>query len=168
MQLLTFITNYIYELIMKIKLIEPVSRKLMFLGRAYLSKMSEQMEHLEINRYYYALSLICYHDGELTQKALAEKLGKDKSIIVSVIDSLTERGFVYREINPADRRQHLLRVTDKAKKAVPQIIETFEKMNSRITENISANEMEIFEKVLYKMKNNLGQFSIKHSNSNLI
>lgn len=130
----------------------------MDIGRAYLSVLGDQMEYLDLNRYYYALTVICYYDGQLTQKALSEKLQKDKSIIVNVIDTLTEKGFVYREINPADRRQHLLKATDKAKKAVPQIIEAFEKMNSRVAENISANDMQIFESVLYKMKNNLGNF----------
>jgi MarR family transcriptional regulator for hemolysin len=143
---------------MNVKLIEPISRKLMDIGRAYLSVLGDQMEYLDLNRYYYALTVICYYDGQLTQKALSEKLQKDKSIIVNVIDTLTEKGFVYREINPADRRQHLLKATDKAKKAVPQIIEAFEKMNSRVAENISANDMQVFESVLYKMKNNLGNF----------
>jgi MarR family transcriptional regulator for hemolysin len=161
MQLFSFVTNYFYNLIMKVKLIEPISRKLMVLGRAYLSVLGNQMNHLDINRFYYALTVICYYDGELTQKALAEKLGKDKSIIVKVIDTLAEKGFVKREINPADRRQHLLRVTDKAKKAVPQIIAAFETINNRITEHISARDMEIFNSVLYKMKTNLGQISIK-------
>ena len=143
---------------MEVKLIEPISRKLMDIGRTYLNVLGDQMGHLDLNRYYYALTVICYYDGELTQKALAEKLHKDKSIIVNVIDTLTEKGFVYREINPADRRQHLLKATDKAKNAVPEIIEAFEKMNSRVAENISANEMQVFESVLYRMKNNLGNF----------
>lgn len=167
MQLLRFVTNYIYDLIMKVKLIEPISRKLLVLGRAYLNVLSAQMEHLDINRFYYALTVICFYDGELTQKALAEKLGKDKSVIVNVIDTLTEKGFVYREINPADRRQHLLRVTEKAKKAVPQIIEAFEIMNSSAAHDISVHDMEIFENVLHKIKNNLGQFSIKQTNTTL-
>lgn len=153
---------------MKVKLIEPISRKLMFLGRAYLSVLGNQMDHLDINRFYYALTVIYFYDGELTQKALSEKLSKDKSIIVKVIDSLTEKGFVYREINAADRRQHLLKVTDKAKKAVPQIMQAFERMNKLAATNISANDMETFERVLLKMKNNIGQIPLKPSNTNLI
>ncbi|WP_299515152.1 MarR family transcriptional regulator [Mucilaginibacter sp.] len=152
---------------MKVKLIEPISRKLLVLGRAYLGVLGAHMEHLDMNRFYYALTVICFYDGELTQKALAEKLGKDKSIIVTVIDTLTEKGFVYREVNPADRRQHLLRVTEKAKKAVPQIIEAFELMNSSAAHDISDHDMEIFESVLHKMKNNLSQFSIKQTNTTL-
>jgi MarR family transcriptional regulator for hemolysin len=158
MQLLTFITFYFYGLHMKVKLIEPISRKLNVLGKAYLAVLGNHMQHLDIDRYYYALTVIYYHDGELTQKALAEKLGKDKSIIVKIIDTLTDKGFVYRQINPDDRRQHLLGVTAKAKKAVPHIIEAFEHMNRSAAKDISVHDMQIFESVLNKMKNNLVEF----------
>lgn len=144
---------------MEVKLIEPISRKLNVLGRAYLSALNDHMEHLEINRYYYPLTVICYYDGQLTQKALAEKLGKDKSIIVKIIDTLADKGFVFRQINPDDRRQHLLGVTEKAKKAFPHIVKTFERMNRSASKNISAHDMEIFESVLNKMKDNLIDFT---------
>jgi MarR family transcriptional regulator for hemolysin len=147
---------------MKVKLVEPVSRKLIVLGKAYLAVLSSNMEHLDMDKYYYALSVIYYHDGELTQNALAEILGKDKSIIVKIIDTLTEKGFVYRQKNPADRRQHLLGVTDKAKKAVPHIITEFEHMNQSASKGIPAQEMEVFENVLNKMKENLKEFKNKH------
>jgi MarR family transcriptional regulator for hemolysin len=143
---------------MEVKLTEPISRKLIVLGRAYLNILSSHMEHLDIDRYYFALTVICHHDGQLTQKALAEKLGKDKSIIVKIIDTLADKGFVYRQINPADRRQHLLGVTDKAKKAVPLIIKEFENMNHSAGKDISAQDIEAFERVLAKMKDNLQQF----------
>jgi MarR family transcriptional regulator for hemolysin len=145
---------------METKLIEPISRKLIVLGKAYLAVLGNHMEYLDIDKYYYALTVIYYHDGELTQNALAEKLGKDKSIIVKIIDTLADKGFVYRQINPNDRRQHLLGVTDKAKKAVPHIIEAFEHMNHSAAKNISANDMQVFESVLNKMKNNLVEFNI--------
>jgi MarR family transcriptional regulator for hemolysin len=96
---------------MEAKLIEPISLKLNYIGRAYLSLLAKQVENLGISRYYYALTYICYHDGKLTQKALANELCKDKSIIVNIIDTLSEQGFVYREINPADRREHILKAT---------------------------------------------------------
>ena len=158
MQLLTLVTNYFYALNMEIELIEPISRKLNVLGKAYLAVLGSHMEHLDISRYYYPLTVICYHDGELTQKALAEKLGKDKSIIVKIIDELTEKGFVYRQINPDDRRQHLLSVTDKGKKTVPHIINEFKHMNRSASQNIHTQDMEAFERVLAKMKDNLQQF----------
>jgi MarR family transcriptional regulator for hemolysin len=138
-----------------VKLIEPISRKLLRLGKLYLSELSKNIGHLDIKRYSYILTLISYHDGKLTQKALAEMLGKDKSSMVLIIDTLSEKGFVYRETNPADRREHLLKVTEKAKEAVPEILHAFEDMNNHITEDISEADLLVFYKVLFKMQQNL-------------
>lgn len=140
---------------MEMKPVEPISRKLLNLGRAYINLLSKEVEHLDINRYYYALSLIYFHDGGLTQKALADSLGKDKSLIVNIINTLSEKGYVYREKNPTDRREHLLRVTDKAKQEVPEILAAFKKLNNSVTENIPDADMKIFYSVLHKMEGNL-------------
>ena len=152
---------------MEVKLIEPISRKLNNLGRIYLSQLTKQLEPLGISRYYYALAYICYHDGELTQKALASALGKDKSLIVNIIDTLSEQGLVYREINPADRREHLLKATDKAKKAAPKIVATFETIIRSITEDIPAEELEIFNIVLKKMEMNMQPFESAENNNEI-
>ncbi|MCR8558644.1 MarR family winged helix-turn-helix transcriptional regulator [Mucilaginibacter sp. BJC16-A38] len=140
---------------MDVKLVEPISRKLNNLGRAYLGMLAKRVEPLGISRYYYALAYIRYYDGQLTQKALAKELGKDKSLIVNIIDTLSEQGFVYREINPVDRREHLLWVTEKAKKAVPEIVEAFEILNKNITADIPEEDMKIFYSVLTKMTENI-------------
>ncbi|WP_114939523.1 MarR family winged helix-turn-helix transcriptional regulator [Mucilaginibacter endophyticus] len=137
------------------ELIEPISRKLLRLGKLYLDVLVKQTAHLEVTRYHYILSLIYVHDGQLTQNALAHMLGKDKSAMVNIINLLSSRGFVYRENNPNDRRQQLLRVTEKAKLAVPQILETFENINTDITEGISEADMQVFESVLTRMHKNL-------------
>lgn len=86
-------------------------------------------------------------------------LGKDKSAMVSIINLLTAKGFVYRENNPNDRREQLLKVTDKAKQAVPHIVETFKNINTNITEGISAADMKTFESVLLRMQSNIQPFT---------
>jgi len=136
-------------------LIEPISRKLIRLGKLYQSLLAKSTAHLDVNRYHYVLSLIYYHDGQLSQKALAEILGKDKSAMVSIINLLTAKGFVYRENNPNDRREQLLKVTEKAKLAVPHILDSFKNINADITRGISDDDMKIFERVLLQMQNNI-------------
>jgi MarR family transcriptional regulator for hemolysin len=101
------------------------------------------------------LTLICFYDGKLSQKALAKMMDKDKSSIVGIIDMLSARGYVSRETNPADRREHLIKVTEKAKKEVPQIVNVFNDINKQISSGITDEEMEIFEKVVNKMQQNL-------------
>jgi MarR family transcriptional regulator for hemolysin len=121
----------------------------------YQSLLAKSTKHLDVDRYHYVLSLIYYHDGQLSQKALAEILGKDKSAIVSIINLLSTKGFVYRENNPNDRREQLLKVTEKAKLAVPHIVATFKNINTDITKGISEADMKIFESVLLRMQNNI-------------
>ena len=146
---------------------EPISRKLIHLGKVYLNVLSKRVDHLGINRYWYILSLIHANNGLLTQKELAARLGKDKSAMVNIIDFLTERGYVYREVNPADRRQHLLKVTEKAGKAVPEIVAAFEAINKTAAADISPAEMEIFNRVLLKMEENLKPYATEEMNIKL-
>lgn len=146
---------------------EPISRKLIHLGKVYLNVLSGRVQHLGVNRYWYILSLIHANNGRLTQKALAQMLGKDKSALVSIIDSLTEKGYVYREVNPADRREHLLKVTTKASKAVPEIVAAFEAINKTVATDLSLAEIETFNRVLLKMEENLKPYTSKEINLKL-
>jgi len=146
---------------------EPVSRKLIHLAKIYLNVLSGRISHLGINRYWYFLSFIHANNGSLTQKALGEKMGKDKSAMVSIIDFLTEKGYVYREVNPADRREHLLKTTPKAIDAVPQIIDTFNDMNSMVAADIAPEDLETFYRVLQKMEENLKPYATKEINIKL-
>jgi DNA-binding MarR family transcriptional regulator len=47
-----------------------------------------------------------------TQAALAQSIGADKSRIIGVLDELQERGLIQRRPDPADRRVHLLSLTE--------------------------------------------------------
>ncbi|MFD2874348.1 MarR family winged helix-turn-helix transcriptional regulator [Mucilaginibacter ximonensis] len=143
---------------MTTKLIEPISRKLNVLGRDYLAALDHHMIRFGIDRHYYPLALIVHHDGQLTQKGLADILSKDKSLIVKIIDRLSDQGFVQRETNPDDRREHFLAPTEKAKEVMPHLLKTFEHMNASASKGISKQDMEIFENVLIKMRENLAEF----------
>jgi MarR family transcriptional regulator for hemolysin len=149
------------------KVTEPISRKLIHLAKIYLNVLAKRVDHVGINRYHYVLSLIHANNGQLSQKALAEMLGKDKSAMVSIIDFLTEKGYVYREVNPADRREHLLKVTPKAAGAVPQIVKAFDTINETVAKDVSPEDMETFNNVLLKMEENLKPYATKEINLKL-
>ena len=146
---------------------EPISRKLIHLAKIYLNVLSKRVEHLGVKRYWYTLSVINANKGALTQKALSNKLGKDKSAIVNIIDSLTDKGYVYREVNPGDRREHLLKITAKAQKAIPEIVTAFNDINNIVTRDIPAKDMEIFYSVLARMEENLKPYATKELNLKL-
>lgn len=138
---------------------EPISRKLLQLAKTYLSAFSKRIEHLDLNRYHYMLVLIAENQGQLTQKKIGEIAGKDKSHMVSIIDTLAEAGYVYREVNPDDRRQQLIKITDKARKELPAIRESFSLLNDTATQGISADKLKIFNEVIQHMSGNLKPYT---------
>lgn len=50
-------------------------------------------------------------DGDLTQKALADAVGLDKTTMVVALDELQQAGLITREPSPTDRRVRLVRPT---------------------------------------------------------
>lgn len=135
----------------------------MQLVKIYLGAFSKRVEDMDISRYHYLLLLIAEHQGQPTQKKLAEIMGKDKSAMVNIIDTLTAKGYVYREINPSDRREQLIKITAKAEKDIPAIKASFELLNKKATEGISSEKLDIFNEVLKQMAVNL-----KPLDSNLV
>jgi DNA-binding MarR family transcriptional regulator len=52
-------------------------------------------------------------EGPISQQALGEQLGIDRTTVVELIDELEQQGVVVRRRNPADRRSYALTLTPK-------------------------------------------------------
>ena len=112
---------------------------------------------MAIDRYQHVLVLIDDHREKLSQKALAELLQVDKSYMVTILDYLTEKGYVRREKNPSDRREQLIKLTPLAKNDTPLIREAICKLNSRSLKNLTAKEVQTFNTVLSTIQSNLSE-----------
>lgn len=54
-------------------------------------------------------------EGPISQQALGEQLGIDRTTVVELIDELESKGVVERRRNPTDRRSYALHLTAKGK-----------------------------------------------------
>lgn len=136
---------------------EPLAQSLISVTKKYLNSFSKEVPELAIDRYQHVLVLIDDHQENLSQKALAELLQIDKSHMVAILDYLTEKGYVRREKNPADRREQLIKLTPQAKKDTPLIREAICKLNSRSLKNLTAKEVQTFNTVLRTIQANLSE-----------
>lgn len=80
---------------------------------------------------------------------------KDCSIthptVLGLLDNLEKKGFVVKLVNPEDARSKVVSLTDKAKDMQSDLEGVGEKLNSRLTENLSEQEKDQLLNLLQKM-----------------
>ena len=140
---------------------KPLAHLLISVTKKYLSIFSQQTEGLDIDRYQYVLVLINLHEETLTQKALCEILEVDKSFMVHIIDYLSSKGYVNRVVNISDKRQHHIKLTDKAKQAIPGIEKAIARLNDKSMEHLSESQIQTFSDVLQQINSNLSEVKPK-------
>jgi MarR family transcriptional regulator for hemolysin len=99
----------------------PLGRVFGFLTKQYVGCLAKRMENTPLERHYYPLYLIGKNSGNISQQQLADQLSTDKVSMVRILDYLTDGGFIERRVNPGDRRQHLLHITESGKPWVEEI-----------------------------------------------
>src|SRR4051794_18729233 len=64
-------------------------------------------------------NLVLMHlvDGPMAQLALTETLGVDPSVLVSILNCLEAEGLAVRRRDPADRRRHIVELTERGAEA---------------------------------------------------
>lgn len=108
----------------------------------------------ELNGYHHSLVLtICRRPGS-TQEEIAEHVCLNKSTVARALTQLEERGYITRSPNPSDKRQLLVEPTEKLRAVFPAVRAITHEWNSRISEGISEEELEIFASVLRRMEQN--------------
>src|SRR3954471_24106161 len=134
---------------------KPIGRILGALTKQYFGALSKSMEYFGIDRHFYPLVVIDTTEEKCTQQYLSCMLDVDKVSMVRVMDYLMEKGMITREVNSKDRREHLIKLTPKAKKIMPQVYDGINKMNSLALKGLNKSEQAQFYFMMNKMAKNI-------------
>lgn len=134
---------------------QPLGRMFSFLGKSYLHLLRNKLQHLDIDRNFFALILIESSEGEINQQQLALLLDTDKVSIVRIVDYLSEKGFVKRVRTSDDRRKHNLVLTEKAKAALPEIKKCISELNQLVFSGLSETQQTDLLASLANIKNSI-------------
>ncbi|NVN93965.1 MAG: MarR family transcriptional regulator [Bacteroidetes bacterium] len=93
------------------------------------------------------LHLISIKEEDVIQKDMADCLGKDKSSVLRLIDSLEKKDLIRRVVDKKDRRKNYLMITKKGERVIKQIKEISFEMMKEMQEGISETELQIFRNV---------------------
>ena len=100
------------------------------------------------------LAKLYYEDG-IYQKQIGDCLFKDKPTITRILDLMEKKNLIIRIPDDKDRRKSKVFLTQDGKNTVKELIPIAESFQSRLTENISQEETEIFTQILEKLCENI-------------
>ncbi|MFR9774864.1 MarR family winged helix-turn-helix transcriptional regulator [Micromonospora sp. MS34] len=88
-------------------------------------------------------------DRPLPARDLAEQLGCDRSNVTALVDKLEQAGLVERRVDPADRRQKTLVVTDAGRRVRDRVHQVMS--DSRLLDGLGAAELARLRELVWKV-----------------
>jgi MarR family transcriptional regulator, transcriptional regulator for hemolysin len=126
------------------------------MAKHYYDRFCKELGDTDIDRYYVVLMQICKYQS-VTQQYLSNSLGTDKTSMVRIIDYLNKHGYVTRGANPVDRRQSVIRPTEKADLLFPKMRESFLCVNNNCMKDFSPGEKQSFYSMMERIIKNLSE-----------
>ena len=93
-------------------------------------------------------------DQPVTQDDLSQSLAIDKSATARALDQLEKNGFVTRIVNPENRRQKLVGVTEKTKAIQDRFLGILQSTSNVFVQNFSPEEKKQLIDLMNRMLNN--------------
>ena len=100
------------------------------------------------------LFFLSREDG-MYQRQLAKITLKDRPNITRLVDILEKKGFVYREIDPDNRRIFKIFITEEGRKQVAEIHPLLLEIQNKAIAGITTEELELIKKILGKICENM-------------
>lgn len=120
----------------------PLKFKIKQLGLPY------SFEHLVL------LKIIKDKKDTLAQQDIAERLGKDKSVIMRIVDILEKDNLLIRKVDPNDRRRNILEVTPEGDMLIKNLLDIEVEISGKLMQDIPDDEIAVFLKVIAQLKLN--------------
>ena len=98
---------------------------------------------------------VLWKEDHLTISEISEKTSLAKNTVSVVINGMVNKGIVARNINPQNRRQTIISLTEYAKNLQEKYEVVSEQMNSLFYQGFTENEQEQFEQYLARILNTL-------------
>ena len=134
----------------------PFGRSLAILAKSYYGALTKRLEHLEIERYYSILILIESLETGCTQQYICDQLKIDKVSMVRIINYLIEKKYINKILNPSDRREYLVKLTNKSVKILPDVHKAIDEVNEAALKGISKLKQKELYNNLSVIQMNLG------------
>ena len=104
------------------------------------------------------IKYILKHDGKtIYQRDLEEVFNLRRATISGILKTMEKNNVIIRVCDPNDARGKIVILSDDAKKFFKEKETLFKKIETVLKKDISKEELEIFYKVIFKMRDNINR-----------
>lgn len=107
----------------------------------------------------HAMTLMHLEGGPISQRALAERLEVDPSVLVGILNDLEGEGLAERRRDPSDRRRHNVAITEAGGAALHKTNTALDEVESGIFAGLSAAERDLLRGLLDRVNISAEDFS---------
>ena len=125
-----------------------VGRMMHMMFRVLKKRTGEQADVKLTIEQFGLLHAISMKEEDVIQKDMADMMGKDKSAILRIIDTLEEKELVRRVVDTNDRRKNFLMVTKKGEKVIEQYLKIEFELMEELQQGLSKSDLDTFYKVI--------------------
>jgi len=100
---------------------------------------------------------VLWNENHLTMSEIGKKTSLANNTLTNVIDRMVKQNYLVREVNPKNRREVIISLTDFAISLKEKNEEVSQEMTKIFYENFNEEEIITFEETLEKLLNNLKQ-----------
>lgn len=118
----------------------PLGVFISIIHRTRIIHLNNEMKDLELTAGQVPFLMHLSHKEGITQDDLAVHLHIDKGTVARALKKLEDNGFIYREINPQNRRKYLLFLTEKGRQIVPKIHQIDKEWEKSVCSDLSDTE----------------------------
>jgi DNA-binding MarR family transcriptional regulator len=97
-----------------------------------------------------SLALISANPG-ISQSELSREIAMDKSVTVSLLDDLEQRGWAVRKRSTKDRRRHALHITPEGERELEEIFAVVSTTENAVLHQLSPAELMLLSELLDRM-----------------
>jgi len=129
-------------------------RVLWALGRASQQSQRLVRQHMTqagVRTLHYHVLASLADDGEAAQATLADRIGLDRSDLVTLLDELEELKFLARRVDPADRRRKIVALTPAGQKQLESMDQLIYAAEADLLEPLSATERKTLLSLLNRL-----------------
>jgi DNA-binding MarR family transcriptional regulator len=118
------------------------------LGRVAARRLHDRLAKIGLKPPHAAILVMLRDSGPMSQQDLGERLHVDPSNLVNFLNPLEEGGLVVRRRDPADRRRHIVEITEEGSKRVPACDGPIEALENELFAGLSADDRRQLQRIL--------------------